>query len=204
MHSYNYIQVVKYYESCNAALVDNNLEAGEYPLKIGGAPIKAKCQLIGGQVQTTLGHQDGGKAIYIHGYEEIGSYSKVIAYKQSLPVMLKVIEASGKCQQSMDIACHSSKMVKNQQSWLLNGKSEKMSYLAGGSGTGCACGVTNTCADTNNKCNCDSNDNVLRYDNGTVTTKSDLPLTAFYTSDTGSSYEYKIIVIGDLECFASK
>ena len=204
MHSYNYIQGATNYDSCNAALVDNNLKAGEYPLKIDGTPIKAKCQLIGGQVKTTLGHQDSGKAIYISGYEAIGSYSKVIAYKQSLPVMLKVIDASLKCQQSMDIACHGSKMVKEQQSWLINGKNQKMSYLAGGSGTGCACGVSNTCANTNYKCNCDSNDNVLRYDNGTVTTKSDLPLTAFYTSDTGSSDEYKIIVIGDLECFASK
>ena len=204
MHSYNYIEGVTYYESCNAALIANNLKAGEYPLKIGGTLIKAKCQLVGGEVKTTLEHEDSGKAIHISGYDPAGSYSKVIAYKQSLPVLLKLVDTSDRCQQSMDIACYHSQLSTNNWSWLKNGKNEKMSYLAGGSGTGCACGITNTCANTNHKCNCDKNDYALRYDNGIVTAKSDLPLTAFYTGDTGGSTEYKIIVIGNLECFTSK
>ena len=199
-----YIQGATYYESCNAALIANGLAAGEYLLKIGGIIVKIPCQLIGNEVKTTMRHEDSGKAIYINGYEDRASYGKVIAYKQSLPVMLKLVDASERCQQSMDIACAHSMVYKQNWGWLINGKNQKMSYLAGGNGTGCACGVSKTCANTNNECNCDSNDSVLRYDNGTVTKKSDLPLTAFYTGDTGNANEYKIIVIGDLECFTSK
>ncbi|EDO44023.1 predicted protein, partial [Nematostella vectensis] len=39
----------------------------------------------------------------------------------------------------------------------------------------CACGVTGTCDNAANSCNCESNDNVWREDSGFLTDKETLP-----------------------------
>ena len=49
----------------------------------------------------------------------------------------------------------------------------------------CACGMTRTCANPELLCNCDANDNVWRHDEGDLTFKQDLPVTAFVAGDTG-------------------
>lgn len=45
--------------------------------------------------------------------------------------------------------------------------------------------MTRTCANPELLCNCDANDNVWRHDEGDLTFKQDLPVTAFVAGDTG-------------------
>ncbi len=157
-----------------------------------------------GEVKTTISHADSNKLFYVHGYEAAGSYKKVIAYNQNLASISSIIDASERCQQLMDIECYDSFM--RHTSWLTNRAGQKMSYWAGGAagGTGCACGISNSCIDSRYLCNCDANQRKHRQDSGFVTRKSDLPLTTINLGETGNPGEYKKFKIGDVECFASE
>jgi hypothetical protein len=50
----------------------------------------------------------------------------------------------------------------------------------------CPCGLTGTCHTPDKLCNCDSNDDEWRFDEGWLTYKDDLPVTYFHAGDTGS------------------
>ena len=69
--------------------------------------------------------------------------------------------------------------------------STKMTYWGGASpGSGkCACGMNNTCANPNEGCNCDKNDNVRRKDSGLITDKTRLPVKQLRFGDTGGNNE---------------
>lgn len=49
----------------------------------------------------------------------------------------------------------------------------------------CGCGVEHACYNPSLLCNCDANDDVWRYDEGYLTDKYDLPVTAVHAGDTG-------------------
>ncbi|XP_065055560.1 fibrillin-2-like isoform X2 [Rhopilema esculentum] len=190
------------YASCARALRTNNNQMATYYLKVNGTILEVKCQDNRNSILTTIAHKDSGKTIYITNYEREGSYKRMIMYEQDFQSILKVIDGSHSCRQSVKVVCRGS-LIK-RYSWLTNRANERMSYWAGGpvNGTGCACGITNKCDVANTKCNCDANDNTYRTDVGFVTRKSDLPLTSFSTGDTGSVLENKEILIGDIECYS--
>ena len=56
------------------------------------------------------------------------------------------------------------------------------------------------CAD-NMICNCEKNDKVWRQDDGWLTDKEDLPVTAISVSDTGHNKEKARITLGPLTCW---
>ena len=73
-------------------------------------------------------------------------------------------------------------------------------------GSGCSCAVTNTCHLKGKSCNCDSNDHVVRSDDGKVNRKSDLPITSVVIGDVAGfwSIKYKRVTVHQLECFEGK
>ena len=138
------------------------------------------------------------------GYGWRGSFKKTLAYMQNMTSIAKIIDRSDMCMQAVNVTCHYSRIT--SFSWLTNRNNQKMMYWAGGpsNGTGCACGRTRSCALKSDKCNCDKNDKVLRYDMGLVTKKRDLPLTSIHTGDTGGDYAYKDITVGNVICFGGE
>ena len=50
------------------------------------------------------------------------------------------------------------------------------------------------------RCNCDKNDYVWRYDEGYITDKQRLPLTEVRLGDTGHANEFGKFTVGPLEC----
>ena len=77
-----------------------------------------------------------------------------------------------------------------------------MRYWGGASVEGkCACGMTNSCANTNYGCNCDKEDAVLREDSGLLTDKTKLPVKQLRfgdLSDTHSRFGYH--TLGKFKC----
>ena len=65
---------------------------------------------------------------------------------------------------------------------------------------GCKCRIDNSCAKPGRLCNCDTNDNIWRFDEGYITDKQRLPLTEVRLGDTGHADEYGKFIIGQLEC----
>ena len=179
----------------------NNNAKGKYYLKIDAYIVEVTCEVKDGEIKTAIAHADSGKEIRVSGYEKAGSYTKIISYNQDFGSIIKIVDRSYRCQQRIKTQCYHSLI--RSFSFLKNRLYQTMTYWAGGpsDGTGCACGIANTCDKAGTKCNCDANDNKLRSDDGFVTKKSDLPITMIHTGDTGGRSEYKIYAIWDVECF---
>ena len=82
--------------------------------------------------------------------------------------------------------------------------STKTTYWRGESpGSGkCACGMTNSRADSSKVCNCDKSDNVWREDNrGLLTDKTKLPVKQLRFGDIGDRGEQGYHTLGKLKCF---
>ena len=192
---------MNYYDSCQDALAANGNKKGAYYLRAHHYIVEVTCEYKGNEIKISISHGDSGNVIYISGYESKGSYSRTVPYYQDPDGISKVIDASHRCQQAVYLQCFASML--SGFTWLTNRHKKKISYWPGGpqNGTGCACSMTNSCAEAGTVCNCDANDRVLRSDNGMLMHKSDLPITAFHTGDTGASFEHKILGIGSIECF---
>ena len=60
----------------------------------------------------------------------------------------------------------------------------------------CACGMSNTCANGNTKCNCDAVLKELREDSGYLNDTNTLPVTQLRFGDTGGSAELACVAGG--------
>ena len=81
-----------------------------------------------------------------------------------------------------------SKDEKQVFTYAIDTNGEILQYWAGADDDhlkSCACGLEGTCALPERKCNCDSNDDVWRYDEGYVADKTKLPLRSIKAGDTG-------------------
>ncbi len=145
-------------------------------------------------------HHDNESTILVNGYEAAGSYNHTLRYDMEMQAIIAIINKSSSCKQHTDLSCYNAMFTGS--SWLSGRNGRKLEYWGGGpsSGTGCACGITNTCASLERKCNCDKNDWNWRADKGFVTKKEDLPITAMNVGDTGHYSEKVKYTIGPLQC----
>ena len=154
---------------------------------------------------TVISH-DSENRTYVHGYEASGSYSRNIHYSGvSLSQLASLTRVSSSCEQFIKYECYHSKLFKGGKGWWVSRDSLKMAYWGGASpGSGkCACGMTNSCADSSYGCNCDKNDKALREDSGLLTDKTKLPVKQLRFGDTGHSGfgEYGYHTLGKLKCY---
>ena len=86
--------------------------------------------------------------------------------------------------------------------WWMSRDSASMTYWGGASpgSRKCACGMTNSCADSRYSCNCDKNDPVWREDSGLLTDKTKLPVKQLRFGDVESGEE-GYHTLGKLKCF---
>ncbi len=147
-------------------------------------------------------HHDSESKTLVVGYERPGSYKKNIQYEDAMTTIEAFINQSSFCKKHTQIQCHH--VTLKDYGWLTGQGGQKLDFWGGGpsNGIGCACGITNSCAEGGEKCNCDKNDGVWRKDEGYVTKKEILPLTGIAIGDTGNpSYSERLLyTIGPLFC----
>ena len=123
----------------------------------------------------------------------------------SLPQLASLTRVSSHCQQFIKYECYHSVM------WLhapytrwVSRDSKKMKYWGGASpGSGkCACGMTNSCADSSLGCNCDKNDHAWREDSGLLTDKTTLPVKQLFFADLGG-FEKGYHTLGKFRCYGT-
>ena len=159
------------------------------------APFNVTCNMTdkNGVGVTVISHDSENKT-FVNGYNLPGRYSQNIHYTgASLSQLASLTEVSSHCEQFIKYECfHSALLSLGQQKkiigWWVSRNSIKMTYW-GGAEPGshkCACGMNNSCAKHNAKCNCDSNDATWREDSGFLTDKSTLPVAQLRFGDTGS------------------
>ena len=133
-----------------------------------------------------------------------GSYSRDIHYTgASLSQLASLTRVSLYCEQFIKYECHQSVMFRfGGYAWWVSRDSTKMTYWGGASVSGkCACGMTNSCADSSLGCNCDKDDGVWREDSGLLTDKTKLPVKQLRFGDAGSSVAVGYHTLGKLNCY---
>ena len=191
----------RFYKSCKDALDSNSERPGSYRIITPKQAILVYCEFENSKYKSVLHHADSGKTVHVHGFEQRGSYRRQILYEADFESIIKLVDASDSCEQRIEATCYNS--IISQYSWFTDRNNDRISYWAGGQGTGCKCKIDNSCA-FSKACNCDANDNTDRHDHGNYTDKSLFPLSWVRVGDTGNPQEYLKLKIGDLVCYGSK
>ena len=171
----------------------------------GLAPFTVFCDMTdkSGVGMTVISHNSESR-IHVSGCDSAGCYSRDIHYTgASLSQLASLTRVSSQCEQFIKYECYNSVIFRWGQAWWVSRDSTKMTYWGGASpGSGkCACGMTNSCADSSEGCNCDKNDYVWREDSGLLTDKTKLPVKQLRFGDTGGSSEQGYHTLGKLKCF---
>ena len=152
---------------------------------------------------TVISH-DSESRTHVSGCESKGCYSRNIYYTgASLSQLARLTRVSLHCEQFVKYECYNSIIFRNGGiAWWVSRDSTRMNYWGGASpGSGkCACGMTNSCADSSYGCNCDKNDNAWREDSGLLTDKTKLPVKQLRFGDVSGSEE-GYHTLGKLKCF---
>ena len=172
----------------------------------GLAPFTVFCDMTdkSGVGVTVISH-DSESRTHVDGCENAGCYSRNIHYTgASLSQLASLTRVSSQCEQFIKYECYNSVIFEmGGRAWWVSRDSAKMKYWGGASpGSGkCACGMTNSCADSSKVCNCDKNDDVWREDSGLLTDKTKLPVKQLRFGDIGDSGEQGYHTMGKLKCF---
>ena len=174
----------------------------------GQAPFTVSCDMTdkSGVGVTVIGH-DSESRTHVNGYAHDGSYSRDIHYTgASLTQLAKLTRVSKNCEQFIKYECFDSRIFRSgPPAWWVSRDSAKMTYWGGASINGkCACGMTNSCADSRFGCNCDKNDNVWREDSGLLTDKTKLPVKQLRFGDAGGNFDQGYHTLGKLKCYGTE
>ena len=127
---------------------------------------------------TVISHNSESRT-QVSGYSSPGSYARNVHYTGvDLNQLASLTRVSAHCEQFIKYECLSSRMFDGGYAWWVSRDSGKMTYWGGalpGSGK-CACGMTNSCANSWRSCNCDADDNTWREDSGLLADKTRLPV----------------------------
>ena len=170
----------------------------------GLAPFTVFCDMTdkSGVGVTVISHNSESRT-HVSGCEPSGCYSRDIHYTgASLSQLARLTKVSSHCEQFVKYECYHSMFLTFGYAWWVSRDSSKMTYWGGASpgSSKCACGMTNSCADSSYGCNCDKNDNVWREDSGLLTDKTKLPVKQLRFGDV-SSAEEGYHTLGKLKCF---
>ena len=178
----------------------------------GLAPFPVFCDMTdkNGVGVTVISHDSESRTYVQHsgGYGGKGSYSRDIHYTgASLSQLASLIRVSSHCEQFIKYECHHSVLLfnNNPYGWWVSRDSTKMTYWGGASVSGkCACGMTNSCADSSYGCSCDKNDNVWREDSGLLTDKTHLPMKQLRFGDLyDATGEVGYHTLGKFKCYGT-
>ena len=192
--------------------VISNSVSGNYVIDPDGegglAPFTVYCDMTAknGIGVTVISH-DSESRTHVRGYNPRGSYSRDIHYTgASLSQLASLTRVSSSCEQFIKYQCYGSVLHynNNEFGWWVSRDSTKMRYWGGASDNGkCACGMTNSCANPSDGCNCDKNDYVWREDSGLLTDKTKLPVKQLRFGDTGHGHEQGYHTLGKLKCYGT-
>ena len=174
----------------------------------GLAPFTVYCDMSdkNGVGVTVISHNSESRTYVYNGqrWGAQGSYSRDIRYTgASLSQLASLTRVSSHCEQFIKYECYDSVLLykNNPYGWWVSRDSTKMTYWGGASVIGkCACGMTNSCANSYYGCNCDKQDRVWREDSGLLTDKTRLPVKQLRFGDTGGSHK-GYHTLGKLKCY---
>ena len=199
--------------SCSVIRKYVSSSSGNYVIDPDGggglAPFIVYCDMSdkNGVGVTVVSHNSESRTL-VDGYEGGGEYSRRIRYSgASLSQLARLTNVSLHCEQFIKYECYGSMLMRSSFGWWVSRDSSNSRYWGGASpgSRKCACGMTNSCADRSQACNCDKNDGAWREDSGLLTDKSTLPVKQLRFGDTGTysdgTDEKGYHTLGKLRCY---
>ena len=199
--------------SCSVIRKYVSIVSGNYVIDPDGsgglAPFTVYCDMTDkNEVGVTVISHNSERRTYVYNgrrYGGHGSYSRDIRYTgASLSQLATLTRVSSHCEQFIKYECLDSVLLNNNNAygWWVSRDFTKMTYWGGASVSGkCACGMTNSCADSRYGCNCDKGDYVWREDSGFLNDKTRLPVKQLRFGDTGSGNRKGYHTLGKLKCY---
>ena len=192
--------------SCSAIRKHVSSLSGNYLIdpdgKGGLAPFSVYCDMKDKNgIGVTVINHDSESRTYVPSQKRLRDIHYTGA---SLSQLASLTSVSSHCEQFIKYECHDSGLyLHTPTSWWVSRHSARMTYWGGASpGSGkCACGMTNSCADSRFVCNCDKNDHTWHEDSGLLTDKTTLPVIQLYFGDLGGSTEKGYHTLGKLKCY---
>ena len=173
--------------------LDPTAENGTYVIDPDGdggvPPFNVTCDMTDKNgVGVTVVSHDSEERMLVDRCDGKGCYSHHIQYLGSnLSQLAKLTRVSERCEQFIKYECFHSRMFRSNHAWWVSRDSAQMTHWGEaepGSGK-CACGMTKSCANANQVCNCDANDKMWREDSGLLTDKTSLPVKELRFGDVG-------------------
>ena len=173
--------------------LDHTAENGTYVIDPDGdggvPPFNVTCDMTDKNgVGVTVVSHDSEERMLVDRCDGKGCYSHHIQYLGSnLSQLAKLTRVSERCEQFIKYECFHSRMFRSNHAWWVSRDSAQMTHWGEaepGSGK-CACGMTKSCANANQVCNCDANDKMWREDSGLLTDKTSLPVKELRFGDVG-------------------
>ena len=178
--------------------------------KGGVAPFSVYCDMSdkGGVGVTVISH-DSESRTHVNsvspGCGSAGCYSKDVTYTGvSTSQLAALTRVSQNCEQFIKFECKGDiAFIEDSYAWWVSRDGIRMNYWGGASGRNhmCACGVTNSCSNRGQKCNCYNSGSGWREDSGLLTDKSALPVTQIRLGDLDDSGEEGYHTLGKLKCY---
>ncbi|XP_077981071.1 scavenger receptor cysteine-rich domain-containing protein DMBT1-like [Glandiceps talaboti] len=171
----------------------------------GVNPFVVYCNMSNNEAVTVLNHNRRMRG-HVNGYDSVLSYSVSVQYDNGISVSqaTALLQKSETCSQYIKYECYHSLInigSTKYTAWYDRNGNIMTNWAGAPVGQRmCACGVTGSCSNGRSTCNCDNNDNVWRYDDGTITDKDYLPVTKLAFGDTGSGEE-GYYTLGALLCY---
>ena len=151
---------------------------------------------------TVISHDSENRTL-VDGYEEGGSYSRIVTYTGVNPTQIvTLVGISRRCFQFIKFECFGVELFGRDMAWWVSRDGTKMNYWGGAkpdSGK-CACGMNRSCVDRSKACNCDSERPELLEDSGFLSDKSTLPVSEMRFGDTGDQGEKGYHTLGKFMC----
>ena len=173
----------------------------------GGTPYTAYCNLTHDAAKTTIRHNKMTEIRVGDGMmKESSDYLHEITYSTDMKQIEELIRKSSKCRQHVRFHCFFSKLLNSPNgpphAFWLSRDSGRQNYW-GGAEPGsekCACGmdVLPTCKSPSKFCNCDNKHKEWQVDEGYLTDKNTLPVTAL---EFNAKSERSDFTVGPLECW---
>ena len=174
------------------------------------APFNVYCDMSdkGGVGLTVISHDSESRTpvnSVSPGCGSAGCYSKDVTYTGvSTSQLAALTRVSQNCEQFIKFECNRDiAFIEDSYAWWVSRDGTRMNYWGGASGRNhmCACGVTNSCSNRGQKCNCYNGGSGWREDSGLLTDKSTLPVTQIRLGDLEDSREEGYHTLGKLTCY---
>nr|NP_001231944.1 caspr5 protein isoform 1-like precursor [Ciona intestinalis]AAP91761.1 caspr5 protein isoform 1-like [Ciona intestinalis] len=172
-------------------------------------PFYAKCDFTFKPIVTIIDPNSTYEEEALKDCEGPGCYKYDVQYVPTALQLQALSNQSQHCRQYISVRCQGSQFTSADGkvfAWWLSGSGEKKYYWGDATSMRkgyCACGETNTCAKEERTCNCDNNRITDHIDEGWITEKSDLPITALQFGDLQEDNERLWHTMGPLECFGT-